>query len=432
MCFHTHSSIKGLLTLFLLIFLGGCAGNFENFEYVDLQPQAVGFEAPIPRAGTRVVVWGNHSMAVDNVSMWLHERGLVVLDRTKMQQGFNGKEPRFTGSSKDWTHILEAGKQIGADLVTFVEVSNVKEGQKFELSQVRSSPTFSLTVEIRGVEPATGEIVTKSKAWQTGPAQDPNMVIEDLTARALDGAWQPASALIGKAKNKAEPEIEEGNLLQPVLTPFSQEVTSKEESTGHHSRTSVVLLEPDLKIDQENNQEMSLLQQYPNSMIASQNASSRETLEVNPIKTPSSQLPQNHNQGSQVDSTPVSKQLVTASTVLDDQSRFHNKNEVDSTYLNGLEPIPDSTQNSDSSSESLGSHVASGALSILYTPAKLVYAGLGGVFGGLAYILTAGDERAADSIWTGSLQGDFYITPAHLRGDTPLQFMGMSSSENQS
>ena len=180
-------SIQGGLHLCLFVWLIGCA---NTLDHVNLHPKTVGYQAPIPEAGTRVVVWGNHSMAVDNASMWLHQRGLVVLDRTRLQQGLNEKGVRLTGSSKDWANILEAAKRVGADLVAFVEVSNVKQGQKFTLSQVRSAPSFSLNVELRGVDPQTGEVVTKSKAWQTGPAEDPDFVIEDLTSRALVGAWK--------------------------------------------------------------------------------------------------------------------------------------------------------------------------------------------------------------------------------------------------
>ena len=41
---------------------------------------------------------------------------------------------------------------------------------------------------------------------------------------------------------------------------------------------------------------------------------------------------------------------------------------------------------------SLGFQIASGALSLLYAPVKIAYAGLEGFMGGLAYLLTAGNE----------------------------------------
>ena len=381
-----HLPLRSLLTVSLLVWLGGCA---ETLEHVELDPQTVGFEAPLPKAGTRVIVWGNHATAVDQTSTWLHRQGLVILDRTKLEQGFPDKKPRLVGSAKDWPHILEASHRVGADLVAIVEVSNIKGGQKFSLSQVRSSPTFALTVEIRGVKPGTGEIVTKSKAWQTGPAQSPDWIIEDLTARALDGAWLPTVADHMVAEANGEGSEVETDMLQ----------------------------------------ESSPSQVFPGSHIESQSASSRNEFEGNHSESSTSfsrelSIPAEP----QTESVPIHKPVLAVSTAMDEQSRSHN--EVNSTYLRDLEPIQKAEPGSDISSDDIGPKLASGALSILYTPAKLVYAGLGGIFGGLAYVLSAGDERAVETIWTGCFEGDYYLTPAHLKGDTPLKFMGPSSTPN--
>ncbi len=73
---------------------------------------------------------------------------------------------------------------------------------------------------------------------------------------------------------------------------------------------------------------------------------------------------------------------------------------------------------------SLGLRVASGALSILYTPVKVVYAGLGGIIGGLAYVMTAGNGQVAQNIWDVSLKGNYWVKPSHLEGDEPLLFQG--------
>lgn len=78
-------------------------------------------------------------------------------------------------------------------------------------------------------------------------------------------------------------------------------------------------------------------------------------------------------------------------------------------------------------SSSIGLQMASGALSILYTPVKLVYAGLGGVFGGLAYVLTAGNTAVLQTILDASVEGTYWLTPDHLRGDEQVHFMGEST-----
>ena len=77
---------------------------------------------------------------------------------------------------------------------------------------------------------------------------------------------------------------------------------------------------------------------------------------------------------------------------------------------------------------SVGLKIASGALSILYTPIKVTYAVLGGFFGSFSYILTAGNLPVAQSIWDASLQGDYWLTAKHLQGDEAIHFQGESSS----
>ena len=67
---------------------------------------------------------------------------------------------------------------------------------------------------------------------------------------------------------------------------------------------------------------------------------------------------------------------------------------------------------------------------IFYMPAKLVYASVGLVTGGLAYVLTVGDDDTAKSIWSPSLGGTYVVTPAMLRNDEPILFSGASHSKD--
>ncbi len=67
---------------------------------------------------------------------------------------------------------------------------------------------------------------------------------------------------------------------------------------------------------------------------------------------------------------------------------------------------------------------------IVYMPVKIVYAGLGTVTGGLAYVLTVGDGDTANKVWSPSLGGNYVLTPAMLRGDEPILFNGPSYSND--
>ncbi len=72
-----------------------------------------------------------------------------------------------------------------------------------------------------------------------------------------------------------------------------------------------------------------------------------------------------------------------------------------------------------------GAEIGAFFANIPYLTAKVAYAGLGGFAGGLAYVLTGGDELAACRIWTPSMRGTYILTPEHLRGKKPIRFAGL-------
>ena len=61
---------------------------------------------------------------------------------------------------------------------------------------------------------------------------------------------------------------------------------------------------------------------------------------------------------------------------------------------------------------------------VLYMPAKLVYAGLGTITGGLTYALTGGSYDTAESVWVASLGGNYVVTPDMLTGERSIEFSG--------
>jgi hypothetical protein len=85
--------------------------------------------------------------------------------------------------------------------------------------------------------------------------------------------------------------------------------------------------------------------------------------------------------------------------------------------------------------ESYGAKVGWGMLAmganLLYMPAKLVYVVAGGMTGGLAYVLTFGNEEAAKLVWSPSLGGTYVITPAMVRGDESILYSGESYEREQ-
>jgi hypothetical protein len=73
-----------------------------------------------------------------------------------------------------------------------------------------------------------------------------------------------------------------------------------------------------------------------------------------------------------------------------------------------------------------GAWVGAGFCSLLYTPIKTAFALLMGITGGLSMIATvpAGDTEASAQIVRWGIYGDWLIRPDHLRGQSPVVFVG--------
>lgn len=74
--------------------------------------------------------------------------------------------------------------------------------------------------------------------------------------------------------------------------------------------------------------------------------------------------------------------------------------------------------------EELGYGFGSVVANIFYMPAKVTYAGLGLLTGGLGFVLSAGRADVANNIIYPAVKGNYVITPSHLKGSEPVYFVG--------
>lgn len=72
-----------------------------------------------------------------------------------------------------------------------------------------------------------------------------------------------------------------------------------------------------------------------------------------------------------------------------------------------------------------GLGVASVFTSLPYSIGKFVFATMGGIFGGFTYLFSAGNLKAAQSVWDTSMRGTYVISPRHLKGEEPVRFFGV-------
>lgn len=77
-----------------------------------------------------------------------------------------------------------------------------------------------------------------------------------------------------------------------------------------------------------------------------------------------------------------------------------------------------------------GLGAAAALSSLIYGPAKLVYATGGLIVGSFAWIFTAGDSQVAKKVYTRSLRGTYVITPEILLGDERIEFIGRDPVED--
>jgi hypothetical protein len=68
---------------------------------------------------------------------------------------------------------------------------------------------------------------------------------------------------------------------------------------------------------------------------------------------------------------------------------------------------------------------------ILYMPVKFVYATIGGITGGFAYLLTGLRYDIAKGIWVPSMGGTYVVTPSMLRGEDPIYFSGTTEPKHE-
>jgi hypothetical protein len=74
--------------------------------------------------------------------------------------------------------------------------------------------------------------------------------------------------------------------------------------------------------------------------------------------------------------------------------------------------------------ETAGYGVGAALASVFYIPAKVTYAGLGLLTGGVGYLLSGGRADVANNIIYPAVRGNYVVTPNNLKGTEPLYFVG--------
>ena len=76
-----------------------------------------------------------------------------------------------------------------------------------------------------------------------------------------------------------------------------------------------------------------------------------------------------------------------------------------------------------------GMGVTTAVANLVYIPAKIGYAALGGLTGGLGYLLTGGNKEVADRVWVSSIGGDYVLSRQQVKGEQEIHFAGQSDPD---
>ena len=368
---HTFRKLRALFLFFIISLLLGCSGGLFGQKTKD--PKGDGFHTTLPKQGTHVVIWGDHSTAVAQAGTWLGKQGAIIIDNSRLQQAFKEHHIHPNGTPSDRARLLKAGGLIGSDLVVFLNVEKLLLVREGNFVNAGSTTNQVYDLEIQGVDVQSGETVWQGHAKDSAPAPQSEALVKSLTMYALEQAWGSPQ------KTTKSLDFGEAEESPTPIKPYAQPSLSSKTREAPLADTQVT---------------------------SSKSVTATETA---------------------LNSSPQVNQPTTTAqdtTIPIDNHPETNFNALSQTQRDTWEPKMENAVKPQE--DDLGIQVASGGLSLLYCPAKLVYAGVGSVIGGFAYILSGGNDQVADNIWVASLQGTYIIRPSHLRGDEPVNFMGTS------
>jgi hypothetical protein len=98
------------------------------------------------------------------------------------------------------------------------------------------------------------------------------------------------------------------------------------------------------------------------------------------------------------------------------------------TLVLAASPAPSHAASGDPRERGAGTHflvgLGAGACTLLYTPVKLVYSLTAIPLSALVYTWSLGDAEMSKRVLLSGTQGDFVVTPEHLRGERRFNFVG--------
>lgn len=391
-CRH-YRNLIGLLGAFGMVL--GCVGGPSGNEAYKKE----GFQVNRPNPGARVVLRGNHVAAVNQAFDWLNDHQLLVVDR-RVDPKMTAQKFSRQNEAERQSQFLAVDRMVGATLWVFAQVDETSSNLTVDSMNVGSQNLNATAVDIQGIDAKTGEVMFGGRAWNSKPVAVSEREVQDLTILALEMAWQGSTGSHPSQQDVA-PEVtteQKAPLMASVPVEHSSDPPAITQPTSASLESSGTRAE-----DQSMPMESTASFQEQVSVITEPVSE-----EMSPVSVVTPPVPVESSSDTPMRTLPAPTALEPPGAPAVDQ--------------------PVGAENSGTSDDSsLGLQIASGALSILYTPVKVVYAAVGGLFGGFVYLVTAGNEQAAQSVWDASLKGTYWLTQDHLQGNEPVRFKGQAT-----
>jgi hypothetical protein len=148
-----------------ILLLSGCVAS---------SPLTEGFHTDLPPRHTIALIWGSQPAVVAAATTWLLQRGLIVIEQSKLQPILADAHTPELPVSKDTT-VLKAAKSLGVKVVVFI---------------TQSGDVRAPIVTVRGVDVETAQIFWSGSArypeYMKRPFSD---LLVNLTCEALAAAW---------------------------------------------------------------------------------------------------------------------------------------------------------------------------------------------------------------------------------------------------
>lgn len=156
---------RGIVLLFIGLMISACGTT----------PITNGTYSYLPREGAVAILWGNHPVVIDTMSIWLHKQGVAPLERNQLKQLLKTQDITLTHSASDEAIIIGLARKMNADLVVF---GNVHQ-------EIRAP-----MVSVRGFDVNANQVAWEGSAHYNHYIQVPlNHALVVLTCQALATAW---------------------------------------------------------------------------------------------------------------------------------------------------------------------------------------------------------------------------------------------------